>query len=294
MRGPPVLLAVACAAASAAQARDRVHYIAADAILWDYAPSYPDNLITGAPFTEEESVWLTEGDGRIGRRYFKAVYREYTDGTFTMLKPRAPEDQALGILGPILRAEVGDTLTVVFQNNLSIPAGIHPHGVLYEKASEGAHYAVEDPAGPSHHGGPETGAHVAPLGGRYVYRWDVPERAGPGPADPDSVAWLYHAHDHEGQDIYAGLVGAIVVTRAGRAAPDGRPKDVDRELFALFMTSTRTRARISTSTWPGSRRRPASKPRTSRRAIASTPSTACSSATWAASSCAAANASAGT
>ena len=226
---------MACAASSAAQATERVHYIAADAILWDYAPSYPDNLITGAPFTEEESVWLSEGEGRIGRRYFKAVYREYTDGTFTMLKPRAPENQALGILGPVLRAEVGDTLTVVFQNNLSIPAGIHPHGVLYEKASEGAHYAVEDCAGPSHHGGPETGAHVAPLGGRYVYHWEVPERAGPGPADPDSVAWLYHAHDHEGQDIYAGLVGPIVVTRAGRAAPDGRPKDVDRELFALFM-----------------------------------------------------------
>jgi hypothetical protein len=63
----------------------------------------------------------------------------------------------------------------------------------------------------------------------------VPERAGPGPSDADSVVWLYHAHDHEGVDIYAGLVGAITVTRRGGANPDGTPKDVDREFVALFM-----------------------------------------------------------
>jgi hypothetical protein len=71
--------------------------------------------------------------------------------------------------------------------------------------------------------------------GQYTYHWDVPERAGPGPADPSSVVWLYHAHDHEGVDIYAGLVGAIIVTRSASANPDGTPKDVDREFVTLFM-----------------------------------------------------------
>jgi len=52
---------------------------------------------------------------------------------------------------------------------------------------------------------PETGADVKP-GDEYTYHWAVPERAGPGPSDPDSVAWLYHVHDHEGIDIYAGLI----------------------------------------------------------------------------------------
>jgi hephaestin len=47
--------------------------------------------------------------------------------------------------------------------------------------------------------------------------------------------WLYHAHDHESVDIYAGLVGAIIVTRAGHANPDGTPRDVDREFVTLFM-----------------------------------------------------------
>ena len=46
----------------------------------------------------------------------------------------------LGILGPVLPAEVGDTIKVVFKNNASRPYSIHPHGVFYAKDSEGAAY----------------------------------------------------------------------------------------------------------------------------------------------------------
>jgi manganese oxidase len=207
---------------------ERVYYIAADTIVWDYAPSYPVNLMTAEPFNAEESLYLQDGPNRIGRRNYKAVYREYTDASFKQLKPR--DDRSLGILGPIIRAEVGDSITVHFRNNTAFAVGMHPHGVFYDKASEGAHYSTG--TGPHVH---ETGAHVAPLGGNYVYHWEVPERAGPGPADPDSVVWLYHAHDHENQAVNAGLVGAIIVTRKGAARPDGRPKDVDRELVMLFL-----------------------------------------------------------
>lgn len=212
-----------------AAAAERTYYIAADEVVWDYAPSFPGNPITGKPFTKAESVFLRHAKDRIGRKYLKAVYREYTDGTFTALKPRSPGEEPLGLLGPIIHAEAGDTITVVFRNNTRLAVGIHPHGVFYEKASEGAYY-VTDGAGAM----PETGAAVKP-NGQYVYHWQVPERAGPGPADPDSVVWLYHAHDHEGVDIYAGLIGAIVVTRAGRANPNGTPKDVDKEFVTLFM-----------------------------------------------------------
>jgi FtsP/CotA-like multicopper oxidase with cupredoxin domain len=218
-------------------AAERLYYIAADEVVWDYAPSYPDNPIMGEPFSFEESVYLKQGDDRIGRRYLKAVYREYTDGSFSTLKVRSPEENYLGILGPILRAEVGDTMVVHFRNNTRLSIGIHPHGVFYDKSSEGAHYSTEtatDPDGHEVQDMPKTGADVKP-GGAYTYRWGVPERAGPGPSDSDSVAWLYHAHDHEGIDIYAGLIGAIIVTRAGRANPDGAPKDVDREFVTLFM-----------------------------------------------------------
>ncbi len=220
-----------------AAAVERVHYIAADEIVWDFAPSYPTNPITGEAFTKEESEFLRQSKDRIGRKYVKAIYREYTDASFTALKAKGSADEHLGLLGPIIRAEVGDTITVVFRNNTKLPVGIHPHGVFYAKASEGAHYAIG--ASPSDHGQghgvmPETGAHVAPKS-QYTYHWEVPERAGPGPSDPSSLVWLYHAHDHEGVDIYAGLVGAIVVTRSGAAKPDGTPKDVDREFVTLFM-----------------------------------------------------------
>ena len=225
--GRAFCLAAALFLPLAATARERIHYIAAETIVWDYAPSYPTNLMTGEPFNAEESLYLQEGKNRIGRRNFKAVYREYTDASFTRQVPRDP---SLGILGPILHAEVGDSITVHFRNNTALPIGIHPHGVFYDKASEGAHYDTGD--GTHVH---QTGAHVRPLGGEYTYHWQVPERAGPGPSDPDSIVWLYHAHDHEGQDIYAGLVGGIVVTRKGHALSDGRPRDVDRELFMLFM-----------------------------------------------------------
>lgn len=78
--------------------------------------------------------YVLNGSGRIGSVYKKAVYREFTDGTFTVQKPH-PEH--LGILGPVLRAEVGDVLLVHFKNLASRPYTVHPHGVFYNKDSEG-------------------------------------------------------------------------------------------------------------------------------------------------------------
>lgn len=71
---------------------------------------------------------------------------------------------------------MGDTLRVVFRNNTRFPVTIHPHGVFYAKASEGAPYAGTT-------GGDTTRGEVA-TGGTHVYLWPVPERAGPGPGDP--------------------------------------------------------------------------------------------------------------
>lgn len=71
-----------------------------------------------------------QGSGRIGRKYYKAVYREYADNTFTKTKQH-PE--YLGILGPIVRAEVDDTIIVVFKNLAKTYSySVHPHGVFYE------------------------------------------------------------------------------------------------------------------------------------------------------------------
>jgi len=204
----------------------RTYYLAADEVVWDYTPDGHDD-ITGRPFDDVANTYVKSGPGRIGSRYLKCLYRGYTDDTFR-LQQRRPSDEAyLGILGPVIRAQVGDTIKVVFRNNCSSPASVHPHGVLYSKDSEGAPY----------NDGTSSALKVddgVPTGKTHTYTWQVPERAGPGPGDGSSVMWMYHSHADEIADTYAGLMGPIEITRAGMARADGSPKDVDREVFELF------------------------------------------------------------
>lgn len=206
--------------------RVRTYYIAVDEVLWDYAP-LGSNQITGAPFAGMDLIWMQRGPDRIGSVYRKALYREYTDATFTTLKPRTTEWEHLGYLGPVVRAEVGDTIRIVFRNNGRHPYSVHPHGVLYDKSSEGASYDDGTSGAEKHDDG-------VPPGGTHTYIWTVPERAGPGPGDPSSVLWMYHSHTHESRDVNAGLMGPMIVTARGKARPDGSPMEIDRELVVAF------------------------------------------------------------
>src|SRR5262249_30979573 len=146
---------------------------------------------------------------------------------FAHLQRRPPSEQYLGLLGPVVRAEVGDTIRIVFRNECPFPASMHPHGVLYVKSSEGAPYADGTR-------GKQKADDGVPTGGRHVYVWKVPERAGPAQGDGSSVMWMYHSHTDEVSDTYAGLMGPIEITARGMARADGSPRDVDREVFALF------------------------------------------------------------
>jgi len=213
--------------AQSAPGKVRTYYVAADEVNWDYAPAGRDEAM-GHPFDALEKGFTESGPHQIGSLYKKAVYREYTDDTFTVLKKRSPEDAYLGLLGPVLHAEVGDTIRVVFKNNATHPYSMHPHGVLYQKDSEGADYNDET-------SGADKSDGAVPPGGTHTYIWQVPERAGPGPNDPSSVFWLYHSHADELRDVASGLFGVIVVTRRGMARPDGSPKDVDHEFVTMFI-----------------------------------------------------------
>lgn len=77
------------------------------------------------------SRYTIPGPHYIGRRNKKAVYREYTDSTFTKQKQRSKDEEYLGILGPLIKAEVGDVIEVVFKNLASRQYSIHPHGLFY-------------------------------------------------------------------------------------------------------------------------------------------------------------------
>jgi hephaestin len=222
-----LLLSIPACFGQTQPAKVRMYYIAADEVNWDYAPGGVNKMM-GMKFEGYSKVFVERGPHRIGSIYRKALYHEYTDETFAHLKPRPAEWESSGILGPILRAEVGDTIRVVFKNNATHPYSMHPHGVFYKKDSEGALY--ED--GTS---GSDKVDDAVPPGETHVYTWEVPERAGPGPNDPSSIVWLYHSHAYEMRDVHSGLVGAIIISRRGASDAAGKPKDVDREFVCLFM-----------------------------------------------------------
>lgn len=209
------LLALCCPT----QARTRTYYIAADEVVWNYTPSGMD-VIERKPLPPLLPLQL-------GRSFRKAIYREYTDASFAHLKTRRATDAYLGILGPVIHAEVGDTVVVVFKNNARFPLTVHPHGLFYAKSSEGAPYQDGIAAGRKPGNNVRTGA-------TFTYTWQVPARAGPGPMDGSSVVWMYHSHQDEVNDVNTGPIGPIVVTAKGMAKPDGSPKDVDREIFVMF------------------------------------------------------------
>jgi len=191
----------------------RTYYIAADEVDWNYTPADHDHM-TGKPYGEKARYSTETGPDRIGPIYRKAVYHEYMDASFTARKPRHAAWEHLGVLGPVIRGEVGDTIKVVFKNNAHFPFSVHAHGVKYDEASAG----VEP---------------VAP-GATFTYTWDVEPSAGPQPGEPSSKLWLYHSHVDEQRDIAAGLAGPILISAKGTTRPDGTPKDVDRE-FVVFL-----------------------------------------------------------
>ncbi len=221
-----MLLSVPLHGQSQSNGTTRIYYIAADEVVWDYAPM-GKNAITGRPFIGLEEMWTKRGPTQIGTKYKKAIFREYTDSSFQTLKPRLAEWEHLGMLGPVIRAEVGDSIRVIFRNHGSHPFSMHPHGVFYDKDSEGAIY--ED--GTS--GADKLDDGVKP-GGTRTYIWLAKERAGPSPGEPSSSLWMYHSHADEAKDVNAGLIGPLMITARGKARPDGSPKDVDREVVMAF------------------------------------------------------------
>ena len=192
-------------------AKTRHYYIAAEPELWDFTPQGLDP-VCGKPLPPPVVAQ---------RRNGKIRYVQYTDATFAAKVFPTPR---LGILGPVLRGVVGEFLAVTFLNRASQPLSMHPHGVKYDKDSEGAFYEPK----------PGLGAAVG-SGARFTYVWHLDAESGPMASEPSSKGWLYHSHVTGDDEINVGLMGFIVVTDPQRARPDGTPNDIDREHAALFM-----------------------------------------------------------
>ncbi len=144
----------------------REYWIQADSFYHNLMPTGVDAM-SGARYPANESSYWAVG------------YRAYTPNWGSPLPGDDDIGANTGIPGPILRAEVGDTLRVHFRNNdthYQFCHSMHPHGVRYTPENDGAWTA-------SNSSKPGTSLK---LGESYTYEWT---------AVASSVGtWPYHDH----------------------------------------------------------------------------------------------------
>jgi len=129
---------------------------------------------------------------RYGTTWLKALYRGYTDSTFTEYSAQPPWQ---GTQGPTIRAEVGDLIEIMFVNKLpTYYATMHSMGLAYTKTSEGADYPNNTAPGqnvvlPATEAVPPVDTGVSP-GDCVVYKWMVNTPAGPNFGEPAKVSFV--------------------------------------------------------------------------------------------------------
>ena len=110
-----------------AQPDAREYWIQAEPANWNIVPTGRDEMM----------------DKKVkGKTKFTAyAYRRYT--------PNSPRRSGPATIpGPLIEAEVGDTIVVHFRNKLNVPVTIHPHGVFYAQEMDGAYKGkFTDPGG---------------------------------------------------------------------------------------------------------------------------------------------------
>ncbi|XP_036368009.1 hephaestin-like protein [Octopus sinensis] len=209
-------------------ATTRYYYIAAVEVQWEFAP-LKRGIITGEEITDPDSegyVYVRKTGNYIGSVYKKAVYREFTDETFTKMVHRGERDIHLDLLGPMIKGEIGDTIKVVFKNKASRPYSMHPQGVRYTKQNEGQIYLDGYPN--------KKSGQVAP-GDTFIYTWQVTKSSGPGAGQSNCIPWIYYSSAEPIRDPYSGLIGPLVVCRKGYLDHSDKRNDVDREFALLFI-----------------------------------------------------------
>jgi FtsP/CotA-like multicopper oxidase with cupredoxin domain len=141
------------------------------------------------------------------------VYQRFTKGW-----NRRMDNRSAGLAGPLIRAEVGDTVKVHFRNlDLEDPHSMHFHGFRYRPSSDGSYV-------PGFSG---KDANVQP-GEDYTYTLHA-IRGSAG-------VWPYHDHSKSMMEsIAGGMSGVVSIRRKGERLPD-RENVVVLEAINGFMT----------------------------------------------------------
>ncbi|NWS53797.1 HPHL1 protein, partial [Chunga burmeisteri] len=149
----------------------RLYYIAAEEVEWDYASNKSSapkiyNISSNEERYPKQKMLNFEKDlGSFPRpsycKFVKFGKAALIMGIFCLN------------LGPLLHAEVGDSVLVVFKNKASRPYSISAHGIEEVAALGKIALSVS--------------------GEINTYRWNVPERSGPGKTDPNCITWVYYS-----------------------------------------------------------------------------------------------------
>ncbi|XP_039598559.1 hephaestin-like, partial [Polypterus senegalus] len=171
----------------------RLYYLGIVEAQWDYFPNRRETPDFG-------KANCTQGLGSILK---KAVYKQYHDASYSV---EVSQPAWLGFLGPIIKAEVGDQIIIHLKNFASRPYSIHPHGVHYEKDSEGSLYPDQT------FGKNKLDDAIAPSGS-HTYTWTVTDEHAPTEDDPGCLTWIYHSHVDAPRDISSGLIGPLLTCK---------------------------------------------------------------------------------
>ncbi|KAM6978393.1 LOW QUALITY PROTEIN: coagulation factor V [Tautogolabrus adspersus] len=197
--------------------REWIYYIAAEEIVWDYVPEVHEHVDE-----DFKLQYLRQSPTRIGQKYKKAVYTLYKNESFTEKLESQQRKNELGILGPVIRAQIRDVIKVVFKNMASRPYSIYPHGLSIEKSEEGANY----PAGGNQ-------SHGVQPGETHTYVWRVLEEDEPLGGDSRCLTRLYHSAV-DTPDIASGLIGPILICKSQSLNVRNVQLRADKEQHAML------------------------------------------------------------
>lgn len=177
-------------------------------VLQDYIwqlkqPVYPYN----GPFLRE----MRRGMRKFLPAYKKVVFRAYRDKDFLQPVSRGELQDHLGIMGPFIRTEVKDLLTVsfsepfllvsdttcsltypvlnqvIFKNKASRPYSFHLHGVYDRNQGAGVAQTSSSSAPPGLPGEP------VPPGEARTYNWKISKKQGPTDSEFDCKTGAYYS-----------------------------------------------------------------------------------------------------
>ncbi|NWS33917.1 FA8 factor, partial [Polioptila caerulea] len=203
-------------------AKDRpmtwTYYIAAEEMDWDYAPVKPESLDRNMA-----SLYLEPGPQQIGSKYKKVVFVEYEDATFRKRKVSNQQDK--GILGPVIKGEVGDQFKIVFRNLASRPYNIYPHGLTSVRPFYAMRSSQEK----------DVKDIPIPPGQSFTYSWSLTTEDGPTEADPRCLTRFYYSSIDPVRDTASGLIGPLLI--CSKKSMDQRGNQIMSDNMKLVLFS---------------------------------------------------------